>query len=359
MREKGTGRVFRRGASWYLRVRIQGRDLVRRIVDPETGERAETLAHARRLASRMLGDLRPESRTRQALHQVRLEDLNREYERAYPGSLRPRNWRMRERVMRGFCERFVWVADISHATLGEWVSWRLTLPHAQRSGAVTPATINRELAFLRRVLRWAEQVGRIERDPARGFRALREAHHRERVLSDEEVGRLLRALEEERFAPIRLIVMIGLFCGMRQGEIFGLRWEAVDESLRVFDLLNTKTPRMAPRRRRVPIPAVVWEELQQRPRESEWIFPSPKTGGRLDNIRKSWASLLQAAGIEGFHFHDLRHTAATWLGQACDLKTLMEILGHTSPRTAVRYINPALEQQRAALDEVAGRWRKK
>lgn len=359
-REYGTGTIFQAGQSWYVKVWIKGKRITRKIVDPDTGRRPETVSHARRLAARVVGEIREKSAMMsQDLSKIRLVDLDKEYCAAHPGSLRAGNWKTRERVMRAFCERFGFVADITHASLGEWVSWRLSQSHAHSGGPVSPSTINREIAFLTRLLNWAEGAERIERNPLRGFRSLREPAHRERILSEEEARRLLQALEEERFKPIRLIVLIGLFCGLRQGEIFNLRWEAVDEGLRVFDLRNTKTPRMDARGRKVPIPEAIWEELQACPRESEWVFPSPRTGGRLDNIRKSWASLLQAAGIEGFHFHDLRHTAATWLGQTCDLKTLMEILGHTNPRTAVRYVNPALEQKRAALDEVAGRWRKK
>ncbi|MFB3788500.1 MAG: tyrosine-type recombinase/integrase [bacterium] len=343
-RDKGLGYVYRRGKSWYFRLRVGKIEINKILVDPATVKRAETKAHAYRIASLEAGRFLDRPERAPAVN--RLEDLDAEYVRAFPCSLHPNSWKTRAGVMRVFQEWFPAVADINHAALGEFVSWRLKQPSQRGRGTITPATVNRELAFLRRLLTWGANTGRIERNPMAGFRMLREHNSRERVLSDEEVQRLMAALRQPRFADIRLIVEIALFCGMRRGEVFGLRWVDVNERERVFDLLFTKSGR----RRKVPIPGVVWEELMKRPRESEWIFPSPKTGGCMDNIRKSWASLMREAQIEGFTFHDLRHTAATRMAENCDLKTLMEILGHSNPRTALRYQNPDLERRRRAVE---------
>lgn len=73
-------------------------------------------------------------------------------------------------------------------------------------------------------------------------------------------------------------------------------------------------------------------------RQSEYVFPSPKTGARLDNVRKSFGSALRKAKIGDFCFHDLRHTAATRMADAgADAFTLMTILGHSDIRMTARY----------------------
>lgn len=50
-------------------------------------------------------------------------------------------------------------------------------------------------------------------------------------------------------------------------------------------------------------------------RKSEFVFPNPKTGGRLDNIKRSLHRAVREAEIKDFRFHDLRHTAATRMAE--------------------------------------------
>jgi integrase len=73
-------------------------------------------------------------------------------------------------------------------------------------------------------------------------------------------------------------------------------------------------------------------------RSTEFVFPSPKTGARLDNIKRSFTRAVHEAGIENFRFHDLRHTFASRAADAgADAFTLMKILGHSDIRMMARY----------------------
>jgi|SRR6266566_4243738 len=70
-------------------------------------------------------------------------------------------------------------------------------------------------------------------------------------------------------------------------------------------------------------------------------------------FRKSWEAALEAAQLDGFHFHDRRHTFASWaIQRGATLPELKDLLGHSSLAMVMRYAHLAPEHLRAAVSRV-------
>ena len=107
-------------------------------------------------------------------------------------------------------------------------------------------------------------------------------------------------------------------------------------------------------RREVPRTDTLRATLQPLPRRlaSDYVFPG-KTGQGLVDIRRRFQRVLQEAGIEGFVFHDLRHTFASHLVMAgVDLVTVKEFLGHKDLKMTLRYAHLAPDYKRAAMSRL-------
>jgi integrase len=126
------------------------------------------------------------------------------------------------------------------------------------------------------------------------------------------------------------------------GEIIGLKWSNVklDQGYLLLEATNTKSKR----ERRVPINFIMkelLEELELSRGASVFLNSQGKPYHDGIGIRRSFYTARKKAGIEDFRFHDLRHTAATRMVEAgVSLFTVGQILGHTDPKTTMRYAHP-------------------
>ena len=85
----------------------------------------------------------------------------------------------------------------------------------------------------------------------------------------------------------------------------------------------------------------------------EYVFS--ENGKPYRDVKTGWWTALKKAKIEGFRFHDLRHTFGTRLGMnGYDLKTIMEIMGIKDPKVAMIYLNPTPEHKRNAVESLDG-----
>lgn len=167
---------------------------------------------------------------------------------------------------------------------------------AAHAGDLTPASINRQLAFLKRVFNVAVADGKAVTNPVRAVKLFKENNRRVRFLIEDEEKKLREAFPEAHWP----LAAVALHTGLRQGEQFGLRWEHVDFATGIITVPRSKHGES----RRV-------RDLPSR-LKSEYVFPSDTEDSAIDanNFRRRvFQPAVEQAGIENFRWHDLRHYA--------------------------------------------------
>lgn len=85
--------------------------------------------------------------------------------------------------------------------------------------------------------------------------------------------------------------------------------------------------------------------------KSEYVFVNPDTNSNYIDIKKSFKTVLDKANIENFCFHDLRHTAATrMLDKGANIRTVQDILGHSSVAVTERYTHTNAQNKKSAVE---------
>lgn len=252
----------------------------------------------------------------------------------------------------------------------------------KQQDGLKPSTINRVVNSLRGVLTKAVEWEVIHEHPLAKLKSLKlDESKKARYLSTDEYERLLDTLtardkelkaargrgnlfREQRGYPLlpelsphaygdRMtpLVIVSLKSGMRRGEAFDLSWSDVDFDNQVITIRgeNAKSSKT----RHIPLSTMAYEALdawrQQAPQPNGRVFPADD-GGRLDNVRKSWTSILKQAGVSEFRWHDMRHDFASKLVmKGVPLNTVRELCGHASLDTTLRYAHLAPDHRAQAV----------
>jgi integrase len=177
---------------------------------------------------------------------------------------------------------------------------------------------------------------------------------RRRYLDETEIGHLLTACGESRNPYLTAISTLALHTGMRKAEILGLEWAGVDLSTSRLTLYRTKSGKP----RGIPINRAVYDALvalePEQARRQGLVF-ARRNGAAWGQIRSAFAKALERAGIKGFRFHDLRHTAASHLVmRGASLKDVQELLGHSDLKMTQRYAHLSPAHLRGAVDRLDG-----
>jgi integrase len=176
---------------------------------------------------------------------------------------------------------------------------------------------------VRRFFRWCIERDILKIDPTAGMPRVGNGKSRERVLSDDELGRVWRAAEGPFGAVTRMLILTGA----RREEITQLRWSEIDGTIKLEDA-RTKTG--APHI--IPLSAAAQALLNSLPRIAGSDFVFTTTGTKpISGWSRPKIDLDAASGVTGWRIHDLRRTVATGMQKlGVGLQVVEAVLGHTS-----------------------------
>lgn len=220
---------------------------------------------------------------------------------------------------------------------------RVTAQHAAtfrdvRGATVGPAAVLREITLLSSVFQTAKlEWGWVDSNPCRDIRKPAQVKHRERVLQWWEIRRLLRSMGYQREGRITstgqavaMCMLLAIRTGMRAGELCGLTWGFVYPDH--CHLPITKSGRS----RDVPLSTDARKILGRMKGWDDDLVFGLKTAS-LDALFRKYR---ERAKLDGFTWHDTRHTAATMISKKLEVMDLCKVFGWTDPKMAMKYYNP-------------------
>jgi integrase len=220
----------------------------------------------------------------------------------------------------------------------------------------SPATIARYMTTMGHAVNLAVREWEwLDSNPFSRVKKPTEPRGRVRFLDEDERARLLAACHEES-KGLYAIVVLAISTGMRQGEILNLKWKDIDFGRSRLILHETKNDE----RRAVPIVELAQQVLSKlskvRRIDSTLVFPSSDPDKPL-RIRNVFESAVKKAKLEDFRFHDLRHTAASYLAMnGATLAEIAEVLGH---KTLLQMVKRYAHLSEAHTTSVVERMNKK
>lgn len=252
------------------------------------------------------------------------------------------------------------LAKFSKYDLDRYKIWRLEQGdrrgekgklESKERDAVKLSTVNRGLAILKHLLIEAHDAGLIAKNVTKGSKAIDADAEtaRTRTLTDVEEMRLLascvgtrtvgykrngkdvKATVEADNPHLKAAILLGLDSGLRRGEILKLEWKDIDFETGIIKVLGTNTKTQ--KTRKAPLTDRTKRELLSLGtyETSEKVFP-------FNDFKRSWATALRTAKIDGLNFRDLRRTFVTRLQTGgVSIGIAAELAGHSRLETTQKH----------------------
>ncbi len=219
----------------------------------------------------------------------------------------------------------------------------------KRKEHVSAASINRDLACLKKLFNNAIADEVVDINPVTKIDFMREPVRSPNFLSEEGAAKLIKACDN---TALKTFVIIGLNTGMRLNEILSLKWEQINLVDKVVNLRDTKNGREDS----IPLTEDVIQHLQTITQTSEYVV-TKEDGGRYVNFMKQWKRLVQNANVGKITPHVLRHTWATALVRAgVDLMTIMELGRWSDLKLVKRYAHIDAKHRTREIKKLEGKF---
>lgn len=225
---------------------------------------------------------------------------------------------------------------------------------SRRKLTLAPASVNRELATLRRALRLAQEWKVIMRVPR--IKLLRGEKNREFVLPHELEATYLAALP----SPLCEVAVVLLDTGLRLGELLSLDWRQVQlqpaNGARFGYVTVLSGKAKSSKSRNVPLSARAVETLHRQGSKTAGLVFQRPDGAPLEELLlgQQQARVRRHLNLPGdFVLHSLRHSFGTRLGEAgADAFTIMRLMGHSTVTVSQRYVHPSPEAVELAYERL-------
>jgi integrase len=222
----------------------------------------------------------------------------------------------------------------------------------QMNRLVSGATVNREVELLRRIVNKCASnewdYATVEVDWQRHL--LEESDGNTRWLTRQQVDRILAVSAAHMKAPL----ITAICTGLRAQNVMQLDWSEIDMQARMITVrIKSKKPRG--RELSIPIAQPLFLELANLgPKDAGRVFMYRGRPIKTD-VRHAWLTALKKAKIATHYtWHDLRHTAASWMRQRkVPIDIVQKILGHTDIKSTMRYAHIGEESHLEAVTAIS------
>ncbi len=247
--------------------------------------------------------------------------------------------------MKGASEDTIRLKAIMRKPIARWSMANLSAARIatfrdERLREVSAGTVIRELAYLSAIINQARKEWGINvPNPVQMVRKPQSPQSRSRVLTDDEISKLLMALEPtgRRSQWTKPAVQLALATAMRRGELLSLRWEHVDLQNRTAFLSDTKNGES----RTVPLSTAAVQVFAELPRHISGVVIPVK----FFSLDAAFKRARKRAGLEDVRFHDLRRTAITRMAEKLpNVIELAAVSGHKSLMVLKRYYRPTASE---------------
>jgi len=229
------------------------------------------------------------------------------------------------------------IADVTPSMVSKCRDDLSATPSA-RNKPMADATVNHYLIALSKVFNAAiSDWGWLDESPMFHVKKLKLDNARDRFLTEDERSKLLQASQHSSCKFLYAVILIALTTGARKSEILEIEWKRIDfeRNLLIFNKTKNGEARSV-----ALVPAVARElkKLRSVPRIDTDLVFARKDGLKPLEMKKHWLKAFQEAELEDFKFHDLRHTAASYLAMnGATLVELKHIMGHKTMAMVARY----------------------
>lgn len=190
------------------------------------------------------------------------------------------------------------------------------------------ATGHNRFVYARHFFNWCVGRGYLDVSPMAKLNPPPKAKDRDRVLSDDELGRIILAARKMAY-PYGTIILLLILTAQRKSEVAGMRWSELNMAAGEWSLAADRTK--SARKHVVPMPVTAIKMLKSlRGIHDTLVFPARGSEAVVSGFSKWKAQIDELSGVENWRVHDLRRTAATGMARLGVAPHVIErILNHT------------------------------